>query len=500
MAITDLAAKTGPGVDEAQRRAAEGDLREFLRLAAATGELRVIEGADPHLEIGALYELSLEHDYPPVLLFDRIKGFPAGRRILCNIRTSRLLDEGRGIAAVQAFRARKRQQQAPTIPPEVVDSGPVFENVLLGDEVDVLAFPAPKWHDQDGGPYIGTECLIINQDPDTGWVNVGTYRVQVHDAKTLTVFIEPGKHGNLIRQKYWDRGEPCPMVVVVGQAPILGRLAGSSSRHGECELDVAGGRLGRPIQVVRGKLTGLPFPADAEIVFEGYVPPREVETRGEGPFGEWPGYYGSNTRPEPVFQVKAIYHRDDPIMCGQPPARPTLPGRQGNNVPTAAAIWDALEAAGVPGVKGVWKLQGGGSRFITVVAIEQQHAGHAKMAGLVATGCGPAAYLGRLTVIVDDDIDITNPIEVMWALATRWDPKTQTDVIDGCWTGHIDPLLDPAKRDAHDITNSRAIIYAVRPYHWKDEFPRVNAVPRAYAEEVRAKWADKLDFLRALGG
>jgi UbiD family decarboxylase len=187
-------------------------------------------------------------------------------------------------------------------------------------------------------------------------------------------------------------------------------------------------------------------------------------------------------------------------MTGQPPARPTLPGRQGNNVPTSAAIWDALEAAGVPGVKGVWKLQGGGARFITVVAIEQQHPGHAKMAGLVATGCGPAAYLGRLTVIVDDDVDITNPTEVLWAMATRWDPKTQTDVIDGCWTGHIDPLLDPAKRDAHDITNSRAIVYAVRPYHWKDEFPQVNAVPRAYADEIRAKWADKLTFLRTLGG
>ena len=172
-------------------------------------------------------------------------------------------------------------------------------------------------------------------------------------------------------------------------------------------------------------------------------------------------------------------------------------GRLGNNVPTAAAIWDALESAGVPGVKGVWKLQGGGSRFITVVAIEQQHPGHAKMAGLVATGCGPAAYLGRMTIIVDDDIDITNPTEVIWALATRWDPKTGTDVVDGCWTGHIDPVLAPSKREVGDVTNSRAILYAVRPYHWKDEFPQVNEVPRSYAEAVRARWQDKLPFLRS---
>ena len=499
MAIVDREQAQTGDVDEARRLAAQGDLREFIRLAEQNGELVVVEDADPHLEMGALYELSLEHEYPPVLLFDRIKGYPPGHRVLMNVRTSRLLDEGRGIAAVQAFRRRRRQQVVP-IPPQEVETGPVFENVLLGPDVNVLAFPAPRWHELDGGEYIGTECMVINREPGSDWVNVGTYRVQVQDAKTISVFIEPGKHGRVIRQKYWERGEPCPMVVCVGQAPILGRLAGSGSRHGESELATAGGRLGRPIQVVRGKVTGLPIPADAELVFEGFMPPTEVEARDEGPFGEWPGYYASHTRPEPVLRVEAIYHRNDPIMVGQPPAKPTYPGRQGGNIPTAAAIWDALEAAGVPGVKGVWKLRGGGSRLITVVAIEQQHPGHAKMAGLVATGCGPAAYLGRLTIVVDDDVDITNPTEVLWALATRWDPQTQTDIVDGCWTGHIDPVLQPAKRAVGDITNSRAIIYAVRPYHWREEFPKVNVVPRAYADEVRAKWAAKLDFLRQLGG
>jgi 4-hydroxy-3-polyprenylbenzoate decarboxylase len=155
-----------------------------------------------------------------------------------------------------------------------------------------------------------------------------------------------------------------------------------------------------------------------------------------------------------------------------------------------------LEAAGVPGIKGVWTMPGGGPRFIRVVAIEQLHAGHAKMAGLVAAGCGSAAYLGRMVIIVDDDIDITNSAEVMWALATRWDPKTQTDIIDGCWTGYIDPMLQPERRAGDNMTNSRAIIYAVRPYHWKDDFPKVNAVDKDYADKVRKTWAGKLDFLK----
>jgi UbiD family decarboxylase len=483
-------------VIETQVRSAEGDLREFMRLAQETGELTVIEGADPHLEIGALYELSLEHDHPPVLLFDRIKGYPPGYRVLMNIRTSQIFSEGEGVEAVQAYRENRRLSGSRrSIPPEEVETGPVCQNILVGDQVNVLQFPKIKWHEQDGGAYIGTECLVITKDPDSDWVNLGTYRAQIQDEKTISVFIEPGKHGDVIRRKYWERGQPCPMLLSVGQAPLLGKLGGTSSKHGESELASAGGRLGRAVRVVQGQITMLPIPADAELVFEGFMHPPEVDSRPEGPFGEWPGYYASDSRPEPVLQVQAIYHRDDPIITGMPPAKPTYPGRQGN-IAASAQIWDALEAAGVPGVTGVWKLQGGGSRLITVVAIKQEHPGHAKMAGLVATGCGPAAYLGRLTVIVDDDIDITNPVEVLWAMSTRWDPKTQTDIIDGCWTGHIDPVLNPSKRDIGDITNSRMIIYAVRPYHWRDQFPAVNEIPKTYAEQVRAKWAGKLDFLQ----
>ncbi|TDI64573.1 MAG: UbiD family decarboxylase, partial [Alphaproteobacteria bacterium] len=202
---------------------------------------------------------------------------------------------------------------------------------------------------------------------------------------------------------------------------------------------------------------------------------------------------------QPVLRVEAIYHRDHPIVIGQPPAKPTFPGRQ-PPMGGMAALWDALEAAGVPGVTGVWKPLGGGTRFINAIAIKQLHAGHAKMAGLVATGAGPGAYMGRITIIVDDDIDITNPAELMWALATRWDPKTQTDIIDGCWTGYIDPRVSPEQRQADDITTSRIIIYAVRPYHWKDDFPKVNAVDPAYAAEIKSKWAGKLDFLNKSGG
>jgi UbiD family decarboxylase len=363
----------------------------------------------------------------------------------------------------------------------------------------VLAFPAPKWHEDDGGRYIGTECIVITRDPDSDWVNLGTYRVQVHDKNTLVVFIEGGKHGDVIRRKYWERGQPCPMVVSVGQSPVLGAVGASTPGPNVSEYAVAGSRIGRPIEVIRGKHTGIPFPADAELVFEGFMPPPQEVAVPEGPFGEWPGYYASNSRLEPVLQVKAIYHRNDPIIIGAPPVKPTLSalseGVGGSSHIRAAALWDDLDAAGVPGIKGVWKMAGGGPRFINVIAIEQQHAGHAKMAGLVAVGCGSNAYLGRIVIVVDHDIDITNSAEVMWALATRWDPKTQTDIIDGCWTGYIDPRLPPEKRDNGDVTTSRIIIYAVRPFHWKDDFPKANEVDREFAESVVKKWKGKLPFL-----
>jgi 4-hydroxy-3-polyprenylbenzoate decarboxylase len=484
-----------PPIDESVRQSAWGNLREFLDISKQRGELVVVRGADPHLEMGALYELSLQKTYPPVLLFEEIKGYPANYRIATNVRTSPLLVGNLDLEAVRELRRQRQRGSKRSIPPHEVNYGPVLSNIQRDDQVNVLNFPAPKWHPLDGGGYIGTECLIINKDPDSDWVNVGTYRVMVQDDKTLSVFIEPGKHGDIIRRKYWERGKPCPMIVCVGQAPILGNIAGSPSGYESSELAQAGGRLGQAIRVVHGETTGLPFPADAELVFEGVMHSPEVEARPEGPFAEWTGYYASDTRPEPVLKVSRIYHRDDPIILGQPPAKPTYLGRQ-TNIASCAAMWDALEAAGVPAVQGVWKLLGGGTRFINVISIRQLHPGHAKMAGLAAIG-SVGAFMGRIIVVVDEDIDITDSAEVLWAMATRWDPKTQTDIIDSCWTGNLDPTLTPEKRESGDLTNSRIIIYAVRPFHWKDEFPKVNKFESAELEKVRAKWQDTLPFLRS---
>src|SRR6476469_4007833 len=116
------------------------------------------------------------------------------------------------------------------------------------------------------------------RDPDTGWVNCGTYRVQAHDAQTAGIYISPGKHGRLIREKYWARGEACPVAVSIGHDPLLLLVGGLEVAYGRHEFEVAGAIRGEPIELVTAPHTGLPIPASAEIVLEGEIPPDELRT------------------------------------------------------------------------------------------------------------------------------------------------------------------------------------------------------------------------------
>src|SRR5262245_53525543 len=177
---------------EAMVTEALADLRKTLEFAEDMGNLEYVDGADPDLEIGAIYEISLEEPSPPVLVFRNIKGYPPNYRVAVNVRASKVFDTGEvAMDRVQVYRKHRRKKADP-IPPTTVTEGPVLENVLEGDKIDANAFPAPKWHEGDGGRYIGTECLVITRDPDSDWVNLGTYRVAIHDKNTLVVFIEPG--------------------------------------------------------------------------------------------------------------------------------------------------------------------------------------------------------------------------------------------------------------------------------------------------------------------
>jgi 4-hydroxy-3-polyprenylbenzoate decarboxylase len=471
------------------------DLREFLKAVKAAGELQEISGAHWNLEIGALTELFAERTPTPALLFDDIPGYAEGRRVLSNVLFSPLRQalalgvetELRGIALVQAVKA-KLAELKPIAPVEVKDA-PVMQNILESDRVNVRNFPAPHWHEKDGGRYIGTFDAVICRDPDSGYVNVGTYRVQVHDEKTVGLWIIPGKHGDLIAKKYWSKGEDCPFLIACGMPPSMVLASAVGIPWGLSEYDFLGGLLGAAIPVVKGKVTGLPMPANAELVLEGFAPPPEKISHPEGPFGEWPGYYASGTVDRPVVKVSTIYHRDDPIVTGDPPLKTYLNTDIYMYI-RAANIWSSMERGGIPDVRGVYFPRQG--RFVVVVAIKQRYAGHARQVGHGVLATRDGGRDTRLIIVVDDDIDITNMNEVLWAVASRWDPKRQSEIVD-VPASDLNPTLTAEQRAANDMVSSCQIIDACRPYGRRDEFPSVSSLSPEYKEKILQQWAHLFD-------
>ncbi len=268
------------------------DLRNLIDHWHANGQLKIIEGADADVDIGAVAEVSGSGAEPPALLFDKVKGYPQGYRVLINMfqtqrRTADALgvdDTLRGPALVDAI--RKRMDDHKPIPPKRVASGPITEHVQRGKDIDVFKFPAPKIHKDDGGKYIGTQDAVITKDPEGGWVNLGTARVQVQEPSLVSIYISPGKQTRLIAEQYWTKQQACPVAVVCGIEPVLFAAASLGLPWGVSEYDFAGHVAGKPFEVVAGEHTGLPIPAHAEIVLEGEMPPPDVESRPEGPFGE----------------------------------------------------------------------------------------------------------------------------------------------------------------------------------------------------------------------
>jgi len=470
------------------------DLREFIKEAEDWGECRMIEGANWDLEIGRIAELSLSVPEPPLLLFDDIKGYPRGYRIAVNpLNSSRRLARALGLPAeltgidrVKAW--RDRISGFKSVPPVEVKTGPVKENIVVGEEIDLFKFPAPKWHEHDGGRYIGTADMIIQRDPDSGWVNVAIYRTMVCDRDSVGYHCVAGHHGALIAQKYWDRGLSCPIAIVCGMAPQLFAAANSVMPLGVSEYDFAGWIGNEPIEVVKGETVDLPIPAKAEIVLEGELVSPEDETVMEGPFGEWEGYYSGVRCPHPVVKIKAILHRNDPIILGAPMRVGAHDDEPLMTLDFSAQLWAELDRQ-IPGVTGVSFVPAARRWPLLVVAIKQLYPGHAKQAALAAAGVyRGATYVGRFIMVVDDDIDPTNIAEVLWALGTRCDPKEQIDFLSDRLSMASDPRLEPEKREIGDYTTTTAIINACRPYSWIDQFPKPIKSSREVLEETRQKW------------
>ena len=471
------------------------DLREWLAKIEEIGELKTIHEADPELEIGALTEIN-DGKKGPALLFEKIKGYPEGHRLLSSalITSSRL---GIALGVEPAERIERLLSQLEGKPQQwkaacqefstkVVKRGPVMENTVSGSQVDLLQFPAPLWNDQDGGRYLGTGDIVVTRDSQTDIVNVGTYRTMLHDAKRLGLYISPSHHGYRHLQMYHSRGKPCPVAISFGHHPVFLVVGGNALPYGQSEYEYAGAIMDAPIEVIEGPVTGLPFPAKSELVVEGFVPPGQ--RLPEGPFGEYTGYYATGRQEQPVVEVEAVYYRNNPIVLGALNCKPPHDYTLLQCVMKSVLVKDALEKAGIPEVKGVWFHEAAAANFLVAVSIKQLYAGHATQAGVVAAQCQVAATgNGRYVVVVDEDIDPTNLEEVVWALGTRSNPETDIDVLRQTFSNRLDPI---APRDGQGWMSSRAVINACRPFDRIKEFPPVARASDEVREKVLRKWPE----------
>jgi 4-hydroxy-3-polyprenylbenzoate decarboxylase len=465
-------------------------VRDVIAYAESIGQLSRVNGADWNLEIGVLAEIFAHRNRgaAPAVLFDNIVGYAPGLRVVSGLHNSaRRLAYSLGFEPtddptelVRAY--RDRMKTFAPIDPVEVESGPIMENVVSGDDVDLFKFPVPHIHELDGGRYIGTYDMVIMRDPDTGWVNCGTYRVAAQQSKVAGLWMSPGKHGRQIRDKYFARGEPCPVLVVCGQDPGLFLAASHEVGPGDNEFAYAGGHRGAPYEVISSQIHGLPMPANAEIVLEGQLV--QGDSAPEGPFGEFTGYYASGVHDEPVVRVQRVYHRNDPILTMASPMRPPTDVSYAKCIVQSGMIWDEIESAGLPGVTGVWCHEAGAIRGFVVVSIEQRYPGHAEQAGQLVANCASGHYAGRWVVVVDEDIDATNLDDVIWAMSTRCDPDSDLAILKRSRSTPLDPLLRKPPWE-----NTKGILNACRPWAWREEFPAVASASFELRTAVEQKWA-----------
>ncbi|MFL6073337.1 MAG: UbiD family decarboxylase [Mycobacteriales bacterium] len=415
-------------------------LREFIDALEEIGEVQPIDvEVDWNLELGAIARRSYELR-APAPLFNSVKGIGKGYRVLAapggvsaqpGLAYSRIaLALGLPATASGADVVRElaeARSRAP-IPPRVLPSGPCQQNVQLGDDVDLLKFPTPLIHDGDGGRYLNTYGLNIVKTPDGSWTNWSVNRMMLVDRNRLACLIPPLQHLGIIKAQWAERGEPMPIAVALGVEPGLPYVGGMPLPAGEDESHFLGAYFGEPLEMVQARTVDLLVPATAEIVVEGYV--SHTDTAPEGPMGEYPGYLDrSPATPKPVLHVTAVTHRDDPILPVAVAGAPVEEDHTGWGLPHAAEMTHVLRAAGLP-VAACWGVLESANHW-WVVAVEADwpertgltSAELAKRVGDTVFGTEKLSFGIPKLLLLENDIDIADPHQVIWAFASRAHPE-----------------------------------------------------------------------------
>lgn len=390
------------------------DLREYLDLLEEAGLLRrVTEEVDLEHEIGALCAYGLER-HGPALYFENIKGYK-GKPLVSNI-----------ISTVEQLALAFNTEPDPDriyerivdghknrIPSVVLETGPCKEEKFFGDEVDLYELPTPVWHELDGGAYIGTAAGVIDRDPDTGILNMGTYRCMIVDRKTLAIT------GQIFPRilKNEARGQKTQVAVAIGMDPLLTLASGSPvavDENGYMEFEAAGAWRGAPTELVKCETSDLLVPAHAEYIIEGELYPGERTV--EGPHGEAGGFYGQNLEAG-VIHVTCITHRHNPInygiICLLEEDYPRWLFRSGG-------FQDALRRKpGVPAfTQAYFPELGGRSWGGCIIAAPCEDPDDPRRLIEAAWEITP----NRWVIVVDSDCNVRNWNDVMWRVVTAVRP------------------------------------------------------------------------------
>jgi UbiD family decarboxylase len=466
------------------------DLDLWLEKAEEMGELkRITNLVDPDLEMAAITYL-VGNKPSPALLFENIKGHPGHRALYniigCNLsRFCMTMGEATLSHPLDAVRMLKQKMHRKQPPKEVEAAEAIVnKNIVTGTDVDLLQFPAQRMWPLDGGKYLGTCDAVVTKDPETGRVNVGCYRMMIKGPREIGLYTSPGKDATIHREKWWKLGKPMPVAAAFGIDPLLFLVAATSMPKNENEFTYYSGIKGEPIELFESDVTGLPLPARAEIIIEGFAYPNE--TFQEGPFGEFTGYYGRPSGDTPYVRIEKVRFRDNPTLtCA------LMADGAANEAglfwasTRAAAIWADLEKIGVPGIQGVWSIPEAAGWGITVVSIKQMYAGHAPQVMALAAQCTGGAYFGKYIIVVDEDVDPTNVHQVLWAMATRSRPAQSIDILRETWSTFLDPSLNPPEIRPW---GSKCLINACMDYRYIKTFSKRSKLSKATYDSVIGRW------------
>ena len=335
------------------------------------------------------------------------------------------------------------------IPPIIVDakSAPVKENVKVGKDVDLYELPIMRHHEMDGGPYM--TLSTVSKDPKSGVYNCSYHRMEVKSKNSTAMHASP-RHLWKIFRTYEEQNKECPVATVLGHHPAYHMGACYSGPFEVSEYEVIGGYLHEPLRLTASATLGEDFliPADAEIVIEGVLIPGKRSV--EGPFGEAPGYLGPQRfQTCPQYEVRAINYRKGAMYQSVITPEGDKPWM---DLPREGAYLRRCREA-VPGVTAVCK-QGRHAHYNVFISMKKMSEGDPGRAAAAALTFDHT----KNVFVFDEDIDVFNPTDILWAIATRVQPHIQVSILQPLFRGN---LLDPSLVD--EIKTSGMIIDATRP-------------------------------------